>query len=49
MNWDLAHRPRDATESTPVTVEAPDSWTAVEQLRAVIPADQLVMYVRPAK
>jgi hypothetical protein len=46
MNWDLAHRPRDASESTPATVEAPDSWAAVEQLRALIPADHLVLYVR---
>lgn len=46
MKWDLAHRPREATESTPATVEAPDSWSAVEQLRADIPADHLVLYVR---
>ncbi|WP_199183104.1 hypothetical protein [Cryobacterium sp. Y29] len=49
MNWDLAHRPRDTAESTPVTIEAPDSWTALEQLRAAIPADHLVLYVRPTK
>ena len=48
MNWDLAHRPRDANESTPATVEAPTSAAAIEQLRASIPADHLVMYVRPA-
>ena len=49
MKWDLAHRPRDAEESTPATVEASDSWAAVEQLRGTIPADHLVLYVRPAR
>jgi hypothetical protein len=49
MKWDLAHRPRDADESTPATVEAPSSWAAVEQLRGAIPADHLVLYVRPAR
>jgi len=49
MKWDLAHRPRDADESTPATVEAPDIWAAVEQLRAAIPADHLVLHVRPAR
>ncbi|WP_241985764.1 MULTISPECIES: hypothetical protein [Cryobacterium] len=49
MNWDLEHRPRDSNESTPVTIEAPDRWTAVEQLRAAIPADHVVMYVRAAE
>jgi hypothetical protein len=49
MKWDLAHRPRDADESTPATVEASDSWAAVEQLRSAIPADHLVLYVRPAQ
>lgn len=48
MNWDLAHRTRDAAESTPATVEAPSSWAAVEQLRTHIPADHLVLFVRPA-
>ena len=32
MNWDLAHGPRDASESTLARVEAPTSWAAVEQL-----------------
>lgn len=48
MKRDLASRTRDAVESTPATVEAPSSWAAVEQLRSVIPADHLVLYVRPS-
>jgi hypothetical protein len=48
VNWDLAHRPLDGAESTPATVEASDSWAAVEQLRGAITADHLVLYVRPA-
>jgi hypothetical protein len=49
VKWDLAHRPTDAQESTPATVEASDSWTAVDQLRGTIPADHLVLYVRPER
>jgi hypothetical protein len=32
MKWDLAHHPCGADESTPATVEVPDSWAVVEQL-----------------
>lgn len=46
MNWELAHRPRDTSEPTTITLEAPDSWSAVEKLRAAIPANHLVLYVR---
>jgi hypothetical protein len=42
----MAHRPRGAGESTQVTIEAPTSWAAIETLRAKIPADHLVLYVR---
>jgi len=49
MKWDLAHRPRDANESTLATVEAPDSWAAIEKLRSEIPAGNLVLYVRRSK
>jgi hypothetical protein len=45
MNWQLAHRPRGAYDSTTVTVPAPNSATAVAQLRESIPADHLVLYV----
>ncbi|MCI4659743.1 hypothetical protein [Cryobacterium zhongshanensis] len=48
MNWDLAHRPRDTSEPTTVTVDAPSSLAAIEKLRASIPADHLVLYVRVA-
>ena len=48
MLWDLAHRTRDATESTPARIEAPDSSSAVEKLRSEIPADHLVLYVQRA-
>jgi hypothetical protein len=46
MIWDLAHRSRGESECTPAAVEAPDSWAAVEKLRAEIPGDHLVLYVR---
>ena len=46
MLWDLAHRTRDATESTPARVDAPESRSAVEKLRNELPADHLVLYVR---
>ena len=49
MHWDLAHRPRDASESVPATVEAPDSWAAVEKLRAAIPTEHLVLFVKPSR
>jgi hypothetical protein len=45
MNWQLAHRPRGVYDSTTVTVPAPNSATAIAQLRASIPADHLVLYV----
>jgi hypothetical protein len=46
MQWELAHRPRGVYDATTVTLEAPDSWAAVEQLRAQIPAGDLVLYVK---
>jgi hypothetical protein len=46
MIWALAHRPRDAQESTPAQVEADTSWAAVEKLQAEIPEDHLVLFVR---
>ncbi|SEN98869.1 hypothetical protein [Cryobacterium luteum] len=45
MLWGLAHRTRDAAESTSASVEAPDSASAVEKLRSEIPDDHLVPYV----
>lgn len=46
MHWELAHRRRDVAAATQVTIEAPGSWQAIEALRAQIPADELVLYVR---
>ena len=48
MLWDLAHRTRDAVESTPARVEAASSLEAIEKLRSEIPADHLVLFVRRA-
>jgi len=46
MLWDLAHRTRDAVESTPARVEAASSLEAIVKLRSEIPADHLVLFVR---
>jgi hypothetical protein len=48
MNWDLAYRPRGVYESTPITLQAASSAAAIAQLRAQIPADNLVLFVRAA-
>jgi hypothetical protein len=46
MLWELAHRTRNAAESTQVHIEASTSWSAIEKLRIEIPDDHLVLYVR---
>lgn len=46
MTWQLAHRPRNTYDATTVTIEVPDSWTAVENRRAQIPDGELVLFVR---
>lgn len=48
MHWELAHRRRDVDAATHVTIEAPESWQAIAALRAQIPADEVVLYVRKA-
>jgi len=47
MTYALAHRPRTESGAKLVTVEAPSSWAAVEQLKAKIPDGHVVVYVRP--
>ena len=49
MQWELAHRPRDAAQATPATIEAPDSRSAIDQLRTQIPIGDVVLYVRAAR
>lgn len=49
MQWELAHRPRDADQATAVTIEAPASWTAGKQLREQIPVEDVVLYIRAAR
>lgn len=49
MNWELAHRRRNVDEATHVTVQASSSWEAVEAVRAQIPAEEIVLYVRRAE
>ncbi|WP_434513215.1 hypothetical protein ABUV18_03017 (plasmid) [Clavibacter nebraskensis] len=47
MTYELAHRPRTESSAELVTVDAPSSWAAVEQLKAKIPDGHVVLYVRP--
>jgi|GEM_PF-6081614 len=49
MNWELAHRRHDVDEATHITIQAPGSWQAIEDVRAQIPADEIVLYVRRAE
>jgi len=44
--WELAHRTREAAEAVRVVLEADNSAAAIEQLRAQISDDHLVLYVR---
>jgi len=46
MTYELAHRPRTESTAKLVTVDAPSSWAAVEQLRQGIPKEQVILYVR---
>ncbi|WP_316295770.1 hypothetical protein [Clavibacter michiganensis] len=46
MLYELAHRPRSESSAELVTVEAPSSWAAVEQLKVKIPAGHVILYVR---
>jgi hypothetical protein len=48
MLWELAHRRRDAAAVTRVTIDAPGSGRAIEVLRAQVPADEVVLYIRKA-
>ncbi|WP_181032846.1 hypothetical protein [Clavibacter michiganensis] len=47
MTYELAHRPRTESSVELATVDAPSSWAAVERLRQRIPAERVVLYVRP--
>jgi hypothetical protein len=49
MTYRLAHRPRTESSAELVTLEAPSSWAAVEQLRQRIPAEHMIRYVRPVR
>jgi hypothetical protein len=44
--WELAHRTATADEATKVVIDADTSAAAIEQLRAQIPADHLILYIR---
>jgi len=46
MLWELAHRPREAAQSTVLVVEAASSAEAIEQARAAIAEDEVLLYVR---
>ncbi|MFC3297872.1 hypothetical protein [Clavibacter michiganensis] len=46
MTYELAHRPRTENSAERVTVDAPSSWAAVEQLGQGIPAGHVILYVR---
>jgi hypothetical protein len=48
VQWELAYRPRGVYESTPATVDAASSAAAIEQLRELIPGDNLALFVKPA-
>ncbi|MBT1635020.1 MULTISPECIES: hypothetical protein [Clavibacter] len=47
MTYELAHRPRTESSAELVTVDAPSSWAAVEQLRQGIPDGHVILYVQP--
>ncbi|MDO4143958.1 hypothetical protein [Clavibacter michiganensis] len=49
MTYELAHRPRTESSAELVTLEAPSSWAAVEQLRQRIPGEHVILYVRPVR
>jgi len=46
MLWELAHRPREAAQSTVVVVEAASSAEAIAEVRAVIAEGEVLLYVR---
>lgn len=48
MQFELAHRSRGVYEHTTITVDAPNPDEAVAQVRASIPENDLVLYVRQA-
>ena len=48
MRWNLAHRPRGVEEFTEVEVDADTSADAIEVVRAAIPEDHVILYVREA-
>jgi hypothetical protein len=46
MRWNLTHRSPAAEEATSVEVEADTSSAAIDALRARIPEDHQILYVR---
>ena len=48
MLWELAHRTREDTASTVFRVDAPTSAAAIAALRASMPEDHVILYVRDA-
>jgi len=44
--WELAHRRREQTESTRLILEADTSAEAIKQLRAQLPPEHVILYVR---
>jgi hypothetical protein len=49
MIYELAHRSRTESSAELVTLDAASSWAAVERLRQWIPAEHLILYVRPVR
>jgi hypothetical protein len=49
MQWELAHRRRDAAEATHLVIEAPSSREEIDQLKTQIPEDEVVLYIKAAE
>ena len=46
MRWNLAHKPAGTEDLTFVEIEAQGSRAAIDTLRAQIPKDHVICYVR---
>jgi hypothetical protein len=46
MQWELAHRRRDAAEATYVTVEMSSSREAIAAVKSEIPEDEVILYIK---
>jgi hypothetical protein len=49
MHYELAHRPRGATDATRVDIDALSSAAAIATLRREIPEEHVVLYVREVR